>query len=196
VKWPTVRSRSEWSEAGSLAELGELTALWLEGAIDDHPGIVVEPGEEPGPDPETRPLVPVLAAINRAGLVTDFSQPGHPDDDGWIQRAAVAGYCDDKTRARLVDVLGRTELLVLAEHPDSDSALRIPVTIADGEMCTWVGGALDDEYLQLCYRGVPQAGLDALRESWYVTVLDPVWERADRLWPALLDALGAPEATN
>ena len=64
--------RQAWEAARTLADLGELTAQWLEGAIASQPAYT--PGC--GPDPETAPLIPVLACCNRAGYVTNGSQPG------------------------------------------------------------------------------------------------------------------------
>lgn len=55
-----------WRDARTLADLGELTARWLEGTVGSVPGTV--PGC--GPDEETGPLVAVLATANRAGFVT------------------------------------------------------------------------------------------------------------------------------
>lgn len=178
-----------WATATSLADLGELTARWLEGALPDSPSY------GGGPDPETLPLVPDLVAINRAGLVTDFSQPGMPDDgDGSKQRAAVTGFCDEPTRERLAAALAATDLVFMAESSDDESAVRIPVTIDVGEPFTWVGGAILAEYLADSYEGLSERALRLLKTSWYVTVFDPVWGRNDLLWPALVEALTRRES--
>jgi len=55
-----------WSSARTLTDLGELTAQWLEGSLATLAGGAYRGG----PDEETGPLVPVLAALNRAGYVT------------------------------------------------------------------------------------------------------------------------------
>ncbi|ASR39866.1 hypothetical protein BAY61_31770 (plasmid) [Prauserella marina] len=60
-----------WYAARSLTDLGQLTAAWLEGELESQPGYV--PGN--GPDEETNELVPILAAVNRAGYLTMCSQP-------------------------------------------------------------------------------------------------------------------------
>jgi hypothetical protein len=65
-------TRQRWQEASTLRELGELTALWLEGKLDSQPGYV----PRVGPDKETTELVAVLARLNRIGYLTDSSQPG------------------------------------------------------------------------------------------------------------------------
>jgi hypothetical protein len=102
-----------WAEVETLADIAELTAQWLEGRINFHPTNL-----GPSPDPETTELVPVLAALNRAGYCTDFSQPGEPVVDGCGQRAAVVGYCDEDIAGRLIDLSARSELVVLAYWPE------------------------------------------------------------------------------
>jgi hypothetical protein len=179
-----IRPASPWSKASSLAELGELTARWLEGGI-------THPNGQDTPDDETMPLAGALAAINRAGLVTFFSQPGEPHS-AWTQRAAVSGFCSDETCERLAAAFAPTDLLFLAEYHGGASALRIPVTLDNGEPYTWVGGSLDDDYLEICYAGVPATGIAVLSTSWYVTILDPVWGRSDLLWSTLAAALALP----
>ena len=172
-----------WATASNFEQLCELTARWLEGVLDHNPSYGGGP-----PDPETGPLAPVLAAVNRAGFLTDFSQPGIPGgDDGRQQRAAVCGFCSGETTDRLSDALGPTDLVLLAEI--NDSGVRIPVTLDKGEGCTWVGGAPAMSYVADCYPGVPRESIAALASCWYVTILDPVWGRDDRLWPTLLAAM-------
>ncbi|MDQ3275031.1 MAG: hypothetical protein M3Q39_08390 [Actinomycetota bacterium] len=91
-----------WYRARSLADLGELTARWLEGGIGSRPGY------QPrcGPDVETRRLIPTLAALNRGGYLTNSSQPGEAPTVGydgrlWSQRAAVSGFTDRATLDRI-----------------------------------------------------------------------------------------------
>jgi hypothetical protein len=70
-----------------LADLGELTAQWLEGTIASVP--TVWPGC--GPDEEATELIPVLAARNRAGYVTTVSRAGEgpaPGYDGAVVDSA------------------------------------------------------------------------------------------------------------
>lgn len=178
---PLPGSSPAWATATGLADLGELTARWLTGEYEETP---THGGP---PDPETTALIPVLAAANRAGYVTDFSQPGENLGGGDRQRAAVGGYCDDAVRARLADAVAGTDLVLL--HEISDSGIRLPVTLDAGTPCTWVGGvpAPEDVWYTVA---LTAAAMTALRDSWYVTIVDPVWGRNDRLWPALTQALG------
>ncbi|MFY1599832.1 DUF6919 domain-containing protein [Micromonospora sp. WMMD737] len=169
-----------WATAANLLELGELTARWLTGELDETPTYGGSPDEETGP------LIPLLAAVNRAGFLTGFSQPGDTDD-GWRQRAAVCGYCDDATLDQLIAAFTPTDLVLLHEY--TDSGIRLPVTLASGAAYTWVGGSPGVEHWD------DQCSPAAVRElatSWYVTLVDPVWGRDDQLWPTLAAALHLP----
>jgi len=64
-----------WLSARTLADVGELTALFLEGHLQQTPTHMGSP------DTETIALIPVLAACNRTGFVTHQSQPGTPHDE-------------------------------------------------------------------------------------------------------------------
>src|ERR1035438_8169724 len=90
--------RKRWASARTLPDLGELTALWLEGEIGKAPGY------DDGPAPETRDLIPVLAAANRAGFITSGSQPGSLSEYS-DQRAAVEGFAAPETLDRLRSAL-------------------------------------------------------------------------------------------
>ncbi|MBM0233202.1 hypothetical protein JNW91_15815 [Micromonospora sp. STR1_7] len=169
-----------WDNAKSLAELGELTARWLTGDLDETP---THGGP---PDEETGPLVPLLAAVNRAGFVTDFSQPGEIDS-GWQQRASVCGYCDDATLDRLITAFTPTDLVLL--HERTDSGIRLPVTLNLGTAHTWVGGSPGVDYWD---DQCSPATVRLLAGCWYVTLVDPIWGRDDHLWPTLAAALNLP----
>lgn len=84
---------ADWRDARSLADLGELMARFLEGAIDEAPTFVGRP------DPETDPLVAVLAQVNRAGYVTTCSQPVDPRLG---LTAFVVGVCSETTDRKSV----------------------------------------------------------------------------------------------
>jgi hypothetical protein len=126
-----------WDKARTVADLGELTARWLEGSISWNPTYTngdtyaAEVGTfNRPPEDETKPYVHLLAAVNRAGFVTNFSQPGevacrepsfvsflpqfgdkeptvitwpHDERDRW-QRASVFGFMDptDGDKLRLL----------------------------------------------------------------------------------------------
>lgn len=130
--------RQLWEAARTLADLGVLTARWLEGNIHWLPLYSSD-----GPDPETTPLIEPLAEMNRLGLWTDQSQPGELGD-GWAQRANVGGYADEATANALAAGLLDTDLLLIALPAAlaEDSALQIPITREGAAECTWAGRVL------------------------------------------------------
>ena len=173
---------ARWRGARTLADLGELVAQWLEGTIKSVPTVV--PGY--GPDEDTTLLVPVLAAANRAGFVTDFSQPGE-DVDGRVQRAAVAGFASPATFARLCAVAAEADLMITAARAgDIYWGTCVTVSVDNDRENTWAGGAqtrsaIWDGYGWCCH---PSA-VEALCRAWQVTLIDPQWGRNDHLWPVL-----------
>ena len=94
--------------------------------------------------------MPVLAEVNRAGLVTDFSQPGvELDEHGNGQRAAVAGLCTQATAAWLRAAVRRTELVAVVRDLFSSAMVSLVVTLDEGEEYTWLGrGAYLDGYYE------------------------------------------------
>ena len=169
-----------WKAARTLADLGSLTALWLEGSL---------PGGHPGgydrPDPETLPLVPVLAAANRAGFVTDVSQPGFDgagyDGHRWEQRAAVDGHiADGPLLDRIVAGAKAARLLV---EVDGD---RLPVSWTEGETTCWFGGELPVSYVRRCW---PRAAVPAVLAARRLLVADRNFGPHDRLWRVLDEAV-------
>jgi hypothetical protein len=176
---------SRWLGARTLADLGELTAQWLEGKIASIPTVV----PCTGPDKETIPLIPVLAAINRAGYITNFSQPGIAGD-GWIQRASVSGFASPVTFAALCGAVAGADLMITAARAGpEDWPTTAPVTLSGGGECTWSGGAMSQDAIEDSYGGgtCHPAAVTALRKAWQVTLTDPEWGRDDVLWPALED---------
>jgi hypothetical protein len=178
-----------WQSARTLADLGDLTAEWLEGKIGSQPAYA--PGS--GPDEETAGLVPVLAAANRAGFVTDCSQPGEPaepGDDGstWEQRAAVSGFASDRVLDRLRKAARTAGLVLIARKAGKLQASyrdAIPVTCADEEPCTWFGAIVNADEVTCQYDDCHPDAVKALCDAWQVSLIDLEWGRNDVLWPAL-----------
>jgi hypothetical protein len=173
---------ARWESARTLDDLGELTAQWLEGAIRSIPTVV--PGY--GPDEETILLIPVLAAANRAGYVTDFSQPGEDVND-WVQRAAVSGFASPAVLAALVAAAADTDLMITAGRAgENDWGTTAVVSVDNGRENTWAGGAQSLDAIRYGYEGdCHPAAVEALCGAWQVTLVDPVWGRNDLLWPVL-----------
>lgn len=188
-----------------LAELGERTARWLEGHAPEPFGGYDEP------DTETQHLIPALATLNRAGYVTTGSQPGEPPGPGmggkdWQQRAAVDGFADDDTLARIKAVVACTELVLIVNRiqvppnwhrwiPARARPLdrrgwtgQVVVSAStDGEGATWFGGRMPYDDFELNFKQVDDATFTALLNAWQVTVIDPRWGRDDLLWDTLTD---------
>jgi len=178
--------RRAWDSAWTLADLGELTARWLEGHLASQPAYA--PGT--GPAPETGPLVPVLARINRAGYLTCCSQPGEAgtgyDGAWWEQRAAVQGFTCPAVAERIWEAAEAAGLTVIAHAPATLPRWRIrydravPVTRREARPCTWFGAQLSRRHLRDGWTGYgichPDA-VTALCAAWQVTVIDPGWDR-------------------
>ncbi|MFD8938582.1 DUF6919 domain-containing protein [Streptomyces sp. NPDC059578] len=189
LPWTPRAHRARWAGTRTLTDLGRLTADWLEGTLRHHPGY---PGA--GPDPETEPLVPVLARLNRAGLVTSNSQPGHAPETGWdgavyAQRAAVDGWTADRT---LLGVLIRAALdhdLHVVVHPPGPAVDRgrIPVTCRNGTAVTWFGDSYHPDDLAAVWPGIHPDALAALTSAVHVTLADTTWGSSTRLWTILGD---------
>lgn len=183
---------ARWQSVRTLADLGKLTAQWLEGKIASVPTVV--PGV--GPDEETRDLVPVLAACNRAGFVTIVSQPGEEpvlgyDGEMWVQRAGVEGFATTAALEALrACASGKPLLLVAAPAAGTERNwdCRIPVTMDGDRENTWFGVTLTREDIEDEPTGYgicgPQA-VDAVCQAWQVVLVDPEWGRNDVLWPVL-----------
>jgi hypothetical protein len=183
---------ARWQTARTLADLGELTAQWLEGKIASVPRVI--PGY--GPDEETRELIPILAAANRAGFVTDQTQPAEQpaigyDGATYQQRAAVSGFASDQVLTRLRDAISGGSLYLTtrkAGHLQVSYRHAIPVTCRDGEPCTWFGPVVNHAQLRDEWTGYGMCHPDAVIavcDAWQVAIVDPEWGRNGVLWPAL-----------
>lgn len=191
--------RDTWASARTLADLGELTARRLEG------GILSQPGYAPGcgPDEETLPLAPVLAALNRAGFVTTGSQPGLMEygrgGSWWEQRAAAEGFmADPRLLAGIGDAAADVGLMVIVHETPSRWRYRydksLTVTTRNGCRVTGFGVRLPRRHIRDSWLGYgichPDA-VEALCSAWQVTVIDTQWGRNDMLWRTLVHAVSA-----
>ena len=183
--------RGRWARAQSLAELGELTALWLEERIVAHPSY----GDLA---PETFSLVALLALLNRAGFVTTSSQPGSREHIGygpahWAQRPAIEGITDTVTASRLCAAataagLHLTTAPATATLPQV-AGKALTVTTRNGKPYTVFGPATWPAVREL-FRGCDNPALEGeLRAAWQVTIADLRFEPADLLWRTLTAAL-------
>lgn len=190
ARWRRSRAdRRLWRQAQTLPELCDLMARWLEGELS------MWPGYDDDADEETAALIPVLARANRAGFLTDQSQPGFdgPGFDGrrWEQRAAVSGLVgDDEVLFALARVAESHRLTILVRTADEKSERPgVTCTRVDGEPYTVFGSRLSRRDLRHIWRGVSRNALDEITGALQVTLVDPEFGRNDWLWTALDEAL-------
>ena len=165
--------RKAWASARTLADVGELTAQWLEGKVRSQPGYQANCG----PDPETSELIPVLAACNRAGFVTVNSQPADGRREAW-----VSGFATEAALTQLRRIVRGVPLAVAQccrgrVHSDCRGWRGWRWG------CPWRDSA--DALADAC-----PAAANEVRRCWYVVIVDPEPGRNDRLWPALAEFAG------
>ncbi|WP_209439778.1 DUF6919 domain-containing protein [Streptomyces flavochromogenes] len=170
-----------WRDARSIADLGQNMAGWLEGRIPSWPNYDGPFGQEE--ENGARHLVPTLIALNQAGFVTVDSQPARVDG-GYRQRANVTGFVHNRNPllGQLV-ALQEQGLTVVRGWPKR----QIAVTEDDGQPFTTIGGwRMRRDFVHYLWRGVGRQAIRELREHGaMVHIIDMVWGRDDRLWPAL-----------
>ncbi|MEU3220116.1 hypothetical protein [Streptomyces sp. NPDC006971] len=197
LPWMSRADRRRWSSARTVAELGELMALWLEGEIASRPGY------QPrfGPDEETAHLVPVLAALCRAGYVTTCSQPGLAelgfDGRWWEQRAAVELVVTDPAlQRRLVEAARAAGMLVRVNDYRRGGVQDQPVvvTTADGEPFTAFGGRIGRADMRIQWPELGRQLYGRVAHGTYVSVVAPEYGPAgERLWEILALLTEAPQ---
>jgi hypothetical protein len=175
----------DWTTATSLADLGELTARYLSGEAD------ASPTYGGPPNAETAEILEPLLALNHAGLVTHWSQPGVPTE-GWQQRASVVGYCTPDLAIRLAESCRTagldTTVIAPSDRPRwrTSFARRVPVSLRNGEEFTWLGAVESTHALRRDWGwALAPTGLAALLDACEFTVHDPEWGRKDLLWDTL-----------
>ncbi|WP_149561539.1 DUF6919 domain-containing protein [Streptomyces cacaoi] len=189
LPWMSRTDRRHWKSARTTAALGELMAQWLEGSISSRPGYT----PRYGPEDETRPLVPTLAALCRAGYVTTCSQPGlvgwGADDAWWEQRAAVEGVVTDPVLLhRLVDAATTAGLLVrtIDYSRNAPGEAPIPVTTRNCETAGEFGGRISEADMAAQWRGLNPDLHDEVSHGTYVIILAPEYgPTGNRLWRIL-----------
>jgi hypothetical protein len=167
------QDRERWAPCRNIAELAAVSAAYLEGKVGSQPAY--QPGA--GVDDETLPIVPALAAANRAGFYTTSSQPGMYD--GFEQNAYVCGFAADYDTVSLLDNLAAEAGLhfrVRRAHSPWDLTNR-------GRLHWGVEspGNIESFYGEVC----SDAAVEALLNAYQVVIEDPEAGRDDRVWPLL-----------
>ncbi len=142
------------------------------------------PGDADEPYEETGPIREVLAAINRRGFVTTFSQPGVPlDDEGGAQRASVEGYATEGVARRLGALALWTDLIMLVFPPgDYESGYQVPITVEEFRPFTWLGAYYGHVELEPYAEDCSPEAVGELVRAWRVSIIDPRWGRESYLW--------------
>lgn len=167
--------RSSWKRAQSFDELCELGARFVEGRESFFPGWGAEQL-----DAESEPLVPVLAALNRAGFLTLASQPGTlAGVDGCEQRAFVSGFCR-ASEARSLRRLGARSF-----RRGERGRAGVAVTRRAGSARVLAGHNAFESELELFRGQVGERALAQLSECVYWSLWDPVFGREEWLWRKL-----------
>jgi len=180
---------AQWQQASSFQELCELMACFIEGTCKYRPGYGGEPLDE-----ESQPLIDYLAALNRAGFLTDCSQPGL-DVGHSKQRAFVTGYASEAVAVQIEKLSLTTDLYVSVSQPGDINGCRMPVTIDVFKAFTWAGDtAIDEEkgyFIELVHfeEDCSPLAFQELRQACYISVIDLCWGRKDSLWDELAKAL-------
>ncbi|MFD7590666.1 DUF6919 domain-containing protein [Kitasatospora sp. NPDC059811] len=196
----SLRDRWRWRAARTAADLGELTAQWLEGRIKSHPALI----PAAGPDEETTgtpELFATLLLANRCGYVTDFSQPGCRDvgADGqwWSQIAAVSGFVTDPDVLNRLRVTAQTWGLNIREYRCTYlGPLPEPIVVTERayQAHTWAGRARAAREVRWLWRGVGRPAVRAMELAWQVTLAEASPSSGGILWRALGEAFGDPAA--
>ncbi|MFJ3673700.1 DUF6919 domain-containing protein [Streptomyces sp. NPDC090106] len=182
--------RQRWRSARTVADLGELMALWLEGELGSWPGYM--PGC--GPDDETTHLVPTLAALCRAGYVTTQSQPGciGTSTDGlwWEQRAALElVVTDPKLFHRLIDTADAAGLSVRINDYRPGGGVQdqpVVVTTCDSEPVTSFGGRISRAHMAIQWPGLHPDLYREVSTGMYVSIIAPEYGKpGEQMWVVL-----------
>ncbi|WP_051451056.1 DUF6919 domain-containing protein [Actinospica robiniae] len=174
-----------WQYARTLADLGDLTADWLEGGNSYLPAYLPSQDGKIRPADETVSLIPHLARANRNGFVTTSSQPGVALADCSGQRAFVGGFCTADTAERIQDACLGTDLIAIATPPAWENPTRIAVSIRDAKPCTWAGAVVSVVDIGVYYGEDCPRAVASLFLAWQVAIIDPAWGRARLLWERL-----------
>lgn len=170
-------------------ELVALGGRFIAGEIERFPGWGAA-----DLDRESDPLREHLLACHSAGFLTVASQPGVSgarDHDGQlrVQRAFVCGFASEATARKLARLCNAADLEVRVFGRDDPRGDETAVASRGGTPYAFAGYNAFEEELE-CFSGAcSRRGLKALAGASYVSLIDLVWGREDRLWTLLNDAL-------
>ena len=167
-----------WSEAKNIADLCRFTVQWLCGLRKVHIT------QSCPPDNETELIKGYLIWLNEHQLFTDNSQPALALNNGNAQRASVSGFCSEIVAKKVASLSISSDLVVFTFPPKSYGGYFIPITIEDYHPFTW-NGVNDENNVGSYYELIGEQVYQAMQESWYVIVIDPLWGREKYMWDKL-----------
>ncbi|GGX58131.1 DUF6919 domain-containing protein [Streptomyces chartreusis] len=202
--WRSARRRRRaesrtWYQARDLGELAVLTAQWLQGRMLWNPN-----GHAGGPDPETLPLIDVLADLNLAGILTETSQPGELavfHGTLWRQRAYVTAFIADPALARALAAQAADAGLFVRAYPpghrvdENGKRDAVDVTAWEGhDVMTGMGDRISPRAVRRTFPGCDRQAVRDVTRARQITLIDPQWGRDTLLWPFLTHFLNSRAA--
>ncbi len=181
---------SRWQDARTLADLGECTALWLEGRLDSIPARRSFMLEE-------NSLRTLLIRLNRSGrFVIVRAQPGCTDTHGGRrmggvsprQRAAIEGFMPASQAGSMSSILPRLSgVTIQLERAGlrTRNASLVVATDSHDHPDGLYGTVLSRHTIARHYKGMDPKLITELQKAMQVTIVDTVWGRNDVIWPRL-----------
>lgn len=182
LNWPPCTARV-WKDAETADDLAESMIGFLRGRLGwcpSHGG----PAEE-----ETDDIVEYLVRFNRAGFLTETSQPTD-SGDGWEQIAYVAGWARESVARRIERIALRGSLGVVLTAPGTTGGRG-----RYGDLHPFVEGYPEPSWVEEVWgQCLNQRALRIILTSWHVVAFDTNDRDPMRLWRNLLESLEGPSA--
>ncbi len=178
-----------WGAAETFADLVRLGERFVAGELGSFPGWGAA-----ALDVESIPLRSRLVAFHHAGLLTVASQPGvasAQDGDGKlrVQRAFVCGFASDDAARALARLREDPEIHVGHFRRGADRGTELPVSTRAEVPYAFAGYNAFEEELDCFSELCSTQALAALAAQPYVSLVDLVWGREERLLDLMSRAL-------
>lgn len=181
-------SRRLWRAARSFDELCELGARFVAGDLASFPG-----WGHACLDLESEDLAPLLAALNRSGLLTLCSQPGLREPVRALeQRAFVSGFASDRAVRAVSAYAFAAGIRACVQRPGEPPRGEVALTSVAGVPRVVTGHDPFPAELA-CFEDLIRPELLAeLAHRPFLTLWDERWGRNDALWTGLANCLVGP----
>ncbi|MDE0903884.1 MAG: hypothetical protein OSB42_04565 [Planctomycetota bacterium] len=182
---------SAWQDALSAEDLCACAVRFLDGELDSFPG-----WGAPDVDEETDPLLATLKRCCQGGFLTVASQPAgaqRPGADGRMERrrAFVTGFASPGAVERIRSCLPAG--LHLFAHPSSLTDLDLGLVVGErgGDAFLLAGAAAGPLELAFFAEEASAQATKDLSHWQFTSLIEEAWNRDDRLWCFLDQALGS-----